>query len=227
MLAAQLKAHAPASGWNWLNQLVEDDYAIVKGLVPDELTLRLAHEARDFHENAMMERAGVGRADDFQLASSLRRDKTLWFDRASTAQSDYLDLMESVRLTMNRELFLGLFSYEAHYAAYERGGFYKRHLDAFRGVRNRVLSTVFYLNDDWQPGDGGELAIYNSDRINASTVMSVLPEFGTMVIFLSEEIPHEVMPTQRTRYSIAGWFRVNDRMTAPGLQAPSPIVADF
>ena len=33
MLAAQLQAHAPASGWNWLNQLVEDGYAIVKGLV--------------------------------------------------------------------------------------------------------------------------------------------------------------------------------------------------
>jgi SM-20-related protein len=30
-----------------------------------------------------------------------------------------------------------------------------------------------------------------------------------VVIFLSERIPHEVLPATRDRYSIAGWFRVN------------------
>ncbi len=227
MNAAALCASPPVAGWNWLALLADEGYAIVRGLVPDELAYRLAREARDLHNQECLERAGVGRADDFQLAASLRRDKTRWFDRSSSAQSDYLDLMETVRLTMNRELFLGLFSYEAHYAAYERGGFYKRHLDAFKGARNRVLSSVFYLNDDWQEADGGGLAIYASNDSDAAPLLTVMPEIGTMVIFLSEEIPHEVLPTQRNRYSIAGWFRVNDRMTAPGLQAPSPIQSDF
>jgi SM-20-related protein len=30
-----------------------------------------------------------------------------------------------------------------------------------------------------------------------------------LVVFLSEEFPHEVLPTATDRYSIAGWFRVN------------------
>lgn len=35
------------------------------------------------------------------------------------------------------------------------------------------------------------------------------PRAGTLVVFLSEDMPHEVLETQRERYSIAGWFRVN------------------
>jgi len=31
-----------------------------------------------------------------------------------------------------------------------------------------------------------------------------------LVIFLSEEFPHEVLPANTHRYSIAGWFRVNN-----------------
>lgn len=218
---------ASPMGWNWLAQLAEDGYAVVQGLIPHALTFDLAREARALHESQMLDRAGVGRADDFQIVSSLRRDKTRWFDRSSRAQSDYLDLMETLRLTLNQELFLGLFSFEAHYAAYERGAYYRRHLDAFKGARNRVLSTVFYLNDDWQAEDGGALIIYDGMESSAQPLLTVYPEIGTLLVFLSEDIPHEVLPTQRNRYSIAGWFRVNDRMTAPGLQSPSSLVSAY
>jgi SM-20-related protein len=37
----------------------------------------------------------------------------------------------------------------------------------------------------------------------------VTPELGTVVLFLSEEIPHEVLPAHRNRLGVAGWFRVN------------------
>ncbi len=36
----------------------------------------------------------------------------------------------------------------------------------------------------------------------------VLPESGTVALFLSEEVPHEVRAARRDRFSIAGWFRV-------------------
>jgi SM-20-related protein len=52
-------------------------------------------------------------------------------------------------------------------------------------------------------------------KIPASAVVDnskikVLPSFGTIVVFLSEEFPHEVLPAKRDRYSIAGWFRLNN-----------------
>ncbi len=44
----------------------------------------------------------------------------------------YLMQMESIQRAVNREFFLGLFEYEAHFACYEKGAFYKKHLDAFK-----------------------------------------------------------------------------------------------
>ncbi|HZW25973.1 MAG TPA: 2OG-Fe(II) oxygenase [Gallionella sp.] len=38
---------------------------------------------------------------------------------------------------------------------------------------------------------------------------TVNPTFGTMIIFLSESFPHEVLVAHANRRSIAGWFRVS------------------
>jgi len=66
---------------------------------------------------------------------------------------------------------------------------------------------VFYLNPNWQPQDGGQLLLY----VQGETI-EVAPNFGTLVTFLSEDVPHEVLPASRTRYSIAGWYRLNQSM---------------
>lgn len=179
----------------------------------------LRREAGQLHANDQLQLAGIGRADALLKDKSIRRDKTHWLSRASAPQSAYLDLMEELRLILNQSLFMGLFDYEAHYSAYETGAYYKRHVDAFKGAKNRLLSTVLYLNEDWQEGDGGKLAIYK-DRASHMPMAQIAPEGGTLVVFLSEDIPHEVLPAQQDRYSIAGWFRLNDRAVAPVLQAP-------
>lgn len=108
---------------------------------------------------------------------------------------------------LNRRLFLGLFSFESHFAHYGPGDYYKRNYDAIRGEANRVLSVVVYFNADWTGADGGELVLYKDGYDNNG--VKVFPLLGTMVTFLSEEFPHEVLPANRDRYSIAGWFRVN------------------
>ena len=95
--------------------------------------------------------------------------------------------MEHLRLNINRALFMGLFDFECHYSHYAPGDFYKRHVDAFKGESNRVLSTVLYLNPDWQSEDAGELVMYAPNSSN--TISTVSPVFN--------------------RYSIADWFRIN------------------
>ena len=52
---------------------------------------------------------------------------------------------------------LGLFEMEVCFAVYPPGGFYDRHLDSFAGARNRVVSLVAYLNEDWDEARGGAL----------------------------------------------------------------------
>ena len=210
---------------NWIAELAATGVAITHSFIPPALVSALRVEAEAYHQDERLARAGVGRIGDHQVDLSIRRDKTRWMSREqSETQAWYLSEMEALRLLLNRELFLGLFSFEAHYAAYEKGGFYARHLDAFRGARNRILSTVLYLNEDWDEADGGELAIFDEEAPDdAPPTLLVPPHAGTMTIFLSEDIPHEVLPTQKTRYSIAGWYRLNDRLGAPSLQAVTPV----
>lgn len=164
-------------------------------------------------EHNDLTQAGIGREQQHQLNETIRSDETRWLDPLNPIDQAYLNHMADFRLAMNQRLFLGLFDYEAHYAHYPTGAFYKRHLDAFKGESNRVLTTVMYLNPFWQTHDGGQLQIY--DLQDDSLIVSVEPEMGTFVVFLSEQFPHEVLPAKRDRYSIAGWFRVQDPLQAP------------
>ena len=160
---------------------------------------------------------GVGRADDWRRADSVRRDRVYWLDPDTEATRWYFGWIESLRLGLNRGLFLGLFDYECHLAWYEPGAFYAAHVDAFRGDDNRKISTVLYLNEHWEPADGGELVLYEpigqgtdfDPETPRSVATIVAPTSGTLVCFLSEEVPHEVLDARADRYSIAGWFRVN------------------
>lgn len=151
--------------------------------------------------------AGVGREQGFQLNQQIRGDEIFWLDGSDDATSEYFCWMEQLRLHINSELFLGLFDYECHYANFPRHAFYKRHVDAFKGSSNRRLSTVLYLNEDWQTQDGGELLMYREDANIPFEVIQ--PLYGRMVIFLSEKFPHEVAVTQKSRFSLTGWFRIN------------------
>ena len=153
-----------------------------------------------------MERAGVGRGIGFTRDRSVRRDRIAWMNGETPEQQQLFGVLEEIRVGLNRRLFLGLQRFEAHYASYQPGDFYRRHVDSFRGRASRVVSLVLYLNDQWRPGDGGELQVFN--RENPEEVCGrVSPESGRAVVFLSEEVPHEVLPALRTRHSIACWFR--------------------
>lgn len=66
-----------------------------------------------------------------------------------------------------------------------------------------MVSLVLYLNDAWLPEQGGELRLYLDERRH----QDVLPLGGSLVCFLSGQLPHEVLPATRERLSLTGWFR--------------------
>ncbi|HEX4878454.1 MAG TPA: 2OG-Fe(II) oxygenase [Limnobacter sp.] len=152
--------------------------------------------------------AGVGRMGDHQRSEAIRRDRIAWIEPLDDACTAWLDWSRGLQLCLNRQLMLGLFSFESHFAHYQPGAFYKKHRDAFKGQANRVLSVVTYLNPQWQACHGGELVIYDPQD-EARELRRVLPKPGTLVVFLSEDFLHEVLPATVDRYSIAGWYRVN------------------
>jgi SM-20-related protein len=61
---------------------------------------------------------------------------------------------------------------------------------------------ISYLNNNWQPNDGGELMIYKE-----SSIQKITPNEGKTILFKSNEMPHEVLLTNQPRMSVTGWLK--------------------
>jgi SM-20-related protein len=186
--------------------IFKDGFVVLEDAVPDEVAHSLLDHLTTL-EGAAFSQAGVGRGLMRERNSGVRRDRILWINEGTAAGSIWLAWTQELQSYLNQRLLLGLFSFESHYAVYGPGDFYKTHVDAFRGQGNRVLSLVTYLNKEWSADYGGELVIYHPD--SEAELVRVAPRWRTLVVFLSEEFPHEVMTARFHRFSVAGWFRVN------------------
>lgn len=154
--------------------------------------------------------ASIGRDQSAQRAAQVRSDKIVWVgEQPDAAVAEYLRFMEQIRHAVNERCFLGLFDFECHFARFDAGDFYTTHLDAFADKHNpkgnRKLSSVLYLNENWQAEFGGELVLYKPGT--EQEITRVMPELGTLVLFFSEEFPHEVLAANCERFSLTGWFR--------------------
>lgn len=166
----------------------------------------LADTAQIYEAEDHTRPAAIGSTERAVVDRDYRRARLRWLNGVVPSERAYLDAADALRLALNERLFLGLFDFEACFAIYPPGGFYRRHTDSFVGARNRIVSVVTYLNPHWNLEDGGELVIYGAD---GSVAMQVIPKAGLSVLMLSEEIEHEVLPTKSLRLAIAGWWRVN------------------
>lgn len=168
------------------------------------MTLELAAECRRREAEGALVPAGTGRGDMLAVREGVRGDHIQWLESGQADACDrYLSLMDRLRLALNRESFLGLEDFECHFALYPPGAYYKTHLDRFLDDNSRMVSAVVYLNPDWQPADGGVLRLH----LDAAPAVDIAPRCGDLVVFLSAEIPHEVLPTRSDRLSLTGWFK--------------------
>jgi SM-20-related protein len=188
------------------DDLYNQGYSILPNALPTALA-ELLHQYVIAMPDHKFDEAGIGREIQHRLNQSVRTDEICWITGESEVGKLWIAWAESLKTFVNRRLFLGLFSFESHFAHYRPGDFYKRHLDAFKGEANRILSLIVYLNPDWQLESGGELVIYRDEEDFSG--IRVTPAFGTVIAFMSEDFPHEVLVTERDRYSIAGWYRIN------------------
>lgn len=198
---ARVRAAAPADAI--ARRLAEHGWAVWPDFLGADTVARLADEARTAWQAGDFRPARIGKGRRLHLSPELRGDHILWLEAARGSLQDFQAAVEALRLAVNREMYLGLFEFEGHFAVYPPGTFYRRHLDQFEGDTHRKLSCVLYLNPAWQPSDGGALRLY----LEGDDYVDIPPRGGTLVSFLSERFYHEVLPNTVERLSLTGWFR--------------------
>lgn len=188
-----------------VSRLVEQGWAACPDFLTGEALDALMADAQSLWHRGTYRQAGIGHRAGASVHTGIRGDQICWLEpeALSPAQACYWAAMEALRQTLNRELFLGLVSFEAHYAVYPPETYYRKHLDRFADDDTRMLSCILYLNRGWNLAWGGQLRLYLEDE----RTVEVLPHAGTLVVFRSDQLYHEVLPTTRPRYSLTGWFR--------------------
>ncbi len=181
--------------------LEKQGWFVWDGFLEDRLARRLRARAEHFWQMGKFRR---GRTGATRTTNAVREDWIAWLSASPThpAEQAFFARLARLRAHAARRWFISLPEIEAHYARYAPASRYGRHLDQIRDRSERVLTVVCYLNPDWCAQDGGALRLYT-----AQGARDVLPVLGRAVIFLSDQLEHEVLPASRPRFSIACWLR--------------------
>ncbi|MGP4864927.1 2OG-Fe(II) oxygenase [Psychrobacter sp. T6-5] len=178
-----------------LDTFVTDGWLVIDNVFDDTALLALQAESGfiDYRDAELT--AGV-------RISDIRGDRIRWITENFFAGYYYLQSINALASLFNRSLFAGIRHSEAHYACYPTGFGYQWHSDNPAGRDERVISAVFYLNDNWETTDGGALEVVDKHGVHHE----VMPVANRLIIFDSD-LQHQVQIAHRQRYSIATWMR--------------------
>jgi SM-20-related protein len=188
------------------DELIDSYLATNVGTVSNFLSIALSAHLADnitaLYAADLLLSAGTGNNKLVNHDKLVRSDKIYWLDRIhnDVHENIFFDLMDNFVSHLNRTCYAGITGYEFHYTLYEKGAFYKRHLDNFKQNGTRAFSMIMYLNSEV---DGGDLRIYQGDSSR-----DISPNAGKSVFFKSNELEHEVLITHLPRMSITGWLKI-------------------
>jgi SM-20-related protein len=195
-----------------IENIAQQGYAVIEQFINPQEIASLSRHAKFLQNAGEMHNAttGITKVEN----ATLRGDLIYWMEanNANAAEMVYLNAMTALQQAINQAFFLGLFELESHFAIYPPGAGYQKHLDQFIGKAERKVSSILYLNDDWKREDGGQLRMYLA-KSDTTRFIDITPQAGTMVVFLSSDFLHEVLPAKRERTSITGWFRARSLNT--------------
>jgi SM-20-related protein len=188
-----------------INSFINDSVGIADNFLSVALAAHLKANLLALYRDKQMLSAGTGN-DTLVVHDKLyRSDKIYWLDREhnDTHENTFFDLMDRFVAYLNRTCYTGITGYEFHYALYEKGSFYKTHVDQFQNNSSRQYSMIMYLNVGWVAADGGELCVHHADE----SLQNISPQNGKSVFFKSSQLKHEVLLSNKTRMSITGWLK--------------------
>ena len=185
-----------------IDSYLATNVGMAKDFLSKALSAHLADNIRTLYADDLLLSAGTGNDMLVNHNKFIRSDKIYWLDRLhnNRYENDFFDLIDRFVSYLNSTCYTGITGYEFHYTLYEKGSFYKRHLDNFKQNGTRAFSMIMYLNKEV---DGGALRIYQG---NSS--QDIAPNAGKSVFFKSNELEHEVLVTNLPRISVTGWLKI-------------------
>jgi predicted 2-oxoglutarate/Fe(II)-dependent dioxygenase YbiX len=181
--------------------------SLVSGLLGDLAMLR-----RSPHAQSLSASADHGSVQWFELQPKRQPAAA----GTSVAREQLFDIVDGLQRSIERRtgILLEASLTELKYAYYPTGGRYQRHMDALNvGRIAREFSFILYLNSDWGEADGGKLRVFEYAESAIDGFVDVAPRGGSVVLFKSDRVPHEVLSTSAKRVAIVGWF--HREVTAP------------
>jgi Rps23 Pro-64 3,4-dihydroxylase Tpa1-like proline 4-hydroxylase len=179
------------------DDLASAGWCLVDQLVGPGGLARAAAEAAEVD----LRPAGVGGGAD--VRRQIRGDEMTWLTEPKPGLRAVLSAIDDQARELAADACLALGERQVQLARYPAGASYARHFDtpaATLGPRRR-LTCVYYLNQDWHSDDGGALRLWPSD-----TAVDVAPVGDRLVVFFSERLAHEVLPSRRPRTALTAWY---------------------
>lgn len=190
----------------WADKLAEDEFVVIDNFLTDEMYRTIRSHFIEKLNASNFQKAGIGALGDHIIENDIRGDFTYWLNKEQdTEVNDFFELVSELQFAMRRMCFLPIADAEFHYAFYPPGAHYAPHLDQFSIRSNRLISFAIYFNENWQLGDGGELKVFRDDENH----VLIEPIAKRCVVFRSDTVLHQVMPTTKDRYSLTGWLLKN------------------
>ena len=187
-------------------QLVQKGYAVLDSFLPEEQASAVAEEAWSWQKDR----------DAFlftptEQSPSIRTDVCIDWDplKMNSAISYLCRQMQfsccaSLRSVFGNENLLP--RERPQFAFYDKQkNFYVRHVDNPRCIGGddnlRKITMVYYPNPGlWRSSDGGNL------RLHLNTEIDIEPAYNRLVVFFSDVVEHEVLPSNRERLALTVWL---------------------
>jgi SM-20-related protein len=201
-----------------LASLSSSGYVIIENFLPEDLQDALRQDVSKLRDTKHFNIAKIGQDSTNTLDTDIRVAETCFLgpsklqDVPSEPRKQLYQVLDQVRSDLPGPLDPNLT--ELLYAYYPKGGFYRRHRDAIPGSASvlRKYSLLLYLNKDWTPKDGGQLLLHRDSggdflpQGEEPNFVEVAPKGGTLVLFQSDLVPHEVLNTNAERLAVVGWY---------------------
>ena len=188
--------------WN-VDQILDDldqhGFSIIDDAYSSEYIHQLVEECTS-HLNQFREAAIQN-----GIVSNIRSDHILWINENLMIAQHHIQSLEALSQQFNRAFYLGIKEVEAHFACYNAGEFYALHRDNPQGKNGRVISSVYYLHEEWQDHWGGELRLQDKND-----TWYIIPPKPNRIALFQSDLLHEVLLSKQQRLSITAWLRQSD-----------------